>query len=111
MTENTPDPVARYLAAGTDAHALADIFTPGAVVLDDGHVHIGREGVAAWWAEAAAPFEITTTIVTSESFGPDAYLVVQHITGDFPGGVADLEMRFALSGDHIAALMVYPVRA
>ena len=111
MTENTPAPVARYLAAGTDAHAPADFFIPDAVVLDDGHLHVGREAIAAWWAEAAAPFEYTATTTVSESFGPDAHLVIQHLEGDFPGGVIDLENRFALSGDHIAALMIYPVRS
>lgn len=110
MTDNAPAPVTRFLDAPTDdPQALAEIFIPDAVVLDEGHAHIGREAIRAWWAEAAAPFQVTTTIVTSEPFGDDAYLVRQHIEGDFPGGVADLEMRFALSGDHIAALMIYPV--
>lgn len=85
MTENTRAAVARYLAAPTDdADALAALFLPDAVVLDDGHLHIGREAIATWWAAAAAPFEYTATTTVSESFGPDAHLVIQHLEGDFP---------------------------
>jgi hypothetical protein len=38
----------------------------------------------------------------------DTWLVVNHLEGDFPGGVVDLRYRFALSGDLISELVIAP---
>jgi len=34
--------------------------------------------------------------------------VVNHLEGDFPGGVVDLRYQFALKGDLIAELVIAP---
>nr|WP_086012737.1 hypothetical protein [Tsukamurella paurometabola] len=86
--------------------ALATL-TPGAVVTDDGHDYTGHDEIGAWVATAAAEYtyaaEFTGATVTD--VGVD---VGQHLEGDFPGGVADLHYRFALSGASISRLVIEP---
>jgi hypothetical protein len=36
----------------------------------------------------------------------DEYVVATHLEGNFPGGVVDLEQRFAVSGDLISDLLI-----
>ena len=36
------------------------------------------------------------------------WIVVNHLEGDFPGGVVDLRYRFVMTGDLIAELVIAP---
>ena len=36
------------------------------------------------------------------------WTAVNHIEGDFPGGVADLRYRFVMAGDLVAELVIAP---
>jgi hypothetical protein len=43
-----------------------------------------------------------------EDAGPGRYLVTGSITGDFPGGAADLRWDFTVSGEPITRLVIAP---
>jgi hypothetical protein len=40
--------------------------------------------------------------------GPDRYLVTGRLTGNFPGGTADLKWDFTIAGQRIAWLIIAP---
>jgi hypothetical protein len=109
MTSDTPTAIERFLKAEDegDAQALASCFRPEGVVLDEGQTHIGYQEIVSWRRAAAATYHYTATLAGEVRLGRDAYKIVKHLEGDFPGGVADLDYFFALKEDQIAALMIF----
>ena len=109
MASETPPVVSRFLKAEEDRDfdAYAACFLPDGVVLDEGKTHIGRSEIAGWLQAAADGPDFTSAVSARESLGRDAYKVVHHLEGDFPGGVAELDFLFALRDDQIAALMIF----
>jgi ketosteroid isomerase-like protein len=105
-----PDVIARY----QDAHDRRDTatalstFTPDAVVVDDGHAFRGLDEVRTWLGTAASEFTFTRTLVSAEAIDAVTWLVVNHLEGDFPGGVVDLRYQFVLSEDLISQLVIAP---
>jgi hypothetical protein len=109
MASQTPTVVSRFMKAEEDGdfEAFASCFLPAGVVLDEGRTYIGRGEIAGWRQAAADGPDFTATVSAEETLGRDAYRVVQHLEGDFPGGVADLDYLFALKDEQIAALMIF----
>lgn len=105
-----PAVITRYLDAqrSRTAGAVADVFTPDAVVVDDGRTYTGADEVTGWLGSAAAEFTYTTTLTAARRDGDAHYVVVNHLEGDFPGGQADLNFRFTLRDGRIAALTIEP---
>jgi hypothetical protein len=107
---DVPEVVRGYLAAhdrrDTDA-ALAS-FTADARVLDDGHEYVGRDEIRHWIAEVSTEFTYTRTFVNATATDTNSWEVVNHLEGNFPGGVVDLRYRFVLRGDLISQLTVAP---
>lgn len=105
-----PEVIARY----QDAHDRRDTptalatFTDDARVVDDGHEFVGTDEIRRFLDTAAAEFTFTRTLLRAESEGDGGWLVINHIEGDFPGGVVDLRYRFRLEGDRIAELLIAP---
>ena len=97
-----------------DAHDRHDIetglatFTPDARAIDEGHEHKGTDAIRHWLETAATEFTYTRTLVAAESLDTETWLVVNHLEGDFPGGVVDLRYRFQLSGNLISELVIAP---
>ncbi|WP_138758578.1 nuclear transport factor 2 family protein [Modestobacter altitudinis] len=91
-----------------DADAAVHAFTDDAVVVDDGATHRGAEAVRSWLHRAASEYTFTTEVTGAERIDADHWLVVQHLEGDFPGGVVDLRYHFTLRGDRIAELTIAP---
>ena len=111
MTETQlPEVIERYQAAHDrrDAEAAVATFTADARVVDDGHEFVGTEAVRRFLDTAAAEFTFTRTLLSAEPEGDGAWLVVNHVEGDFPGGVVDLRYRFPWSGDLISELVIAP---
>ncbi|MGW8813425.1 nuclear transport factor 2 family protein [Gordonia terrae] len=107
-----PPVVRMYLdtTPNSDPTAVSALFTPDAVVVDDGHSHVGRAAIVTWRTEVAAAFSYTATQLRAEQDG-DAVVVVQRIEGDFPGGRVDLTNRFTVGADdRISSLHIEPVR-
>ena len=103
-----PAPVAAYFAADTtDAEAVAQCFTDGAVVIDERQEHRGRTAIAQWKAEASAKFRYTVDPLGAHVSGNQT-TVTGRVTGDFPGSPVDLHYRFTLEGGKIARLEIAP---
>ena len=82
-------------------------FTPDAVVTDDGRDHAGTDEIRDWLATAVTEYSYTAefTGAFTTATGVD---VGQHLEGDFPGGVVDLNYRFTLDGAAIRRLVIEP---
>ena len=108
--DQLPAPVRGYLAAheARAADAALRVFSPSAVVVDDGTTHRGTEELRRFVAEAGAEFSYTTTLLGAERIDDTSWVVTQRLEGDFPGGVVDLRFRFELDGDLIAGLVIAP---
>ena len=117
MTEATsispdqlPATIRGYLAAHVagDADTALRAFAPTAVVVDDGSTYRGTDEIRAFLAKAGSEFTFTTTLVGAERTDDTHWVAVNHLEGDFPGGVVDLRYRFALDGDLVAELVIAP---
>jgi hypothetical protein len=75
---------------------------------DDGHEFAGTDEIRRWLATAASEFTFTRTLVSAEATEAGRWLVVNHLEGDFPGGVVDLCYEFAVGGDLISELVIAP---
>ncbi|MGE2714616.1 nuclear transport factor 2 family protein [Mycolicibacterium litorale] len=108
--EHLPDAVRTYLTAHTalDVATALTTFTDDAAVTDEGRTYRGRDEIAAWFGSAGSEFTYTTEFVEATTSGAADTDVVQHLEGDFPGGVADLHFRFTLDGALISRLVIEP---
>ncbi|MFF3518376.1 nuclear transport factor 2 family protein [Streptomyces sp. NPDC002573] len=106
-----PEVVARYLRAhnAKDVAAAMATLAPEATVTDDGRTHHGPAAIRGWLQQTSTQYTYTTTLVGAERHGPGRYTVVQHLEGDFPGGLVDLRYRFVLD-EHgrISQLVIAP---
>jgi ketosteroid isomerase-like protein len=109
-TDQLPATIRGYLAAhgAGDADAALRAFTPTAVVVDEGIPYRGHDGIRTFLGKAGAEYTYTTALVGAERTDDDHWVAVNHLEGDFPGGVADLRYRFAMDGDRIAELVIAP---
>lgn len=109
MTLQVPRPVAAYLAAeaAKDADRLIRCFQADAVVRDEGKEHRGTKAIKAWYLDANAQF---TYVVEPLDATVDGRTVVvrTHVTGNFPGGAADLRCTFEIDEDQIRSLEIAP---
>ena len=102
--------VDRYFKADSrrDHEAVVDLFTPNAVVFDEGKEWRGTDGLRAWREGPASAYEYTATVVDSSVIDHDSYLVNVRLDGNFPGGTVDLRFTFTLAGKRIARLRIQP---
>ncbi|GAA4100651.1 nuclear transport factor 2 family protein [Nocardioides kongjuensis] len=89
--------------AARDADAALDLLGPQAVISDVGESFSGEAALRRFISEAGTEFTYTDEITGVVRDG-DTWVVSHHLEGDFPGGKADLDYRFALDGDRIAQL-------
>ncbi len=97
------------ICAFQDAHQTRDadgalvLLTPQAVITDAGESFSGDAALRHFIRDAGAEFTYTDEITNTGRDG-DIWVVSHHLEGNFPGGRADLNYRFALDGDRIARL-------
>jgi ketosteroid isomerase-like protein len=105
-----PDVVRRYQNAHDhhDTDRALAAFAPDARVVDEEHEFRGTDQIRSWLDTAARQFTYTRTLVGAEVIDTDTWLVVNHLEGDFPGGVVDLQYRFVVSDDLILELVIAP---
>jgi ketosteroid isomerase-like protein len=103
-----PATIRTYLAAHTtsDVDAALAVFTPTAVVVDDGTTYRGTEEVRRFLSKAGAEFTYTTELIGAQRVDDAHWVATHRLEGDFPGGVVELAYRFALAGDLIAELVI-----
>ena len=104
-----PSIIARYFAADKigDAEAIAQYFTPDAVVIDEGNSYEGRDAIRRWMANASTQYTYTVEPFALSQDG-ERTVVTSHLVGNFPGSPVDLRYFFVLDGDRIAHLEIVP---
>jgi ketosteroid isomerase-like protein len=110
LSTKVPDVVARYFErdADRDIASIVSLFADDATVVDEREEHHGTAEIRAWQTGAASKYTHTTEITNTEALGPDHYLVTGRLTGNFPGGTADLKWDFTIAGQHITRLIIAP---
>jgi hypothetical protein len=108
--DELPAAITTYLTAhrARDTATALREFTVDAAVTDEGRTHRGHDEIRAWLGRAAGEYTFTTTFRGATRTDEAHVDVVQHLEGDFPGGVADLHFRFALDGPSISRLVIEP---
>ncbi|OBB62734.1 hypothetical protein [Mycolicibacterium monacense] len=99
-----------YLVAhrARDVDTAVATFTLDAEVTDEARTYRGRDEITVWLSEAGSEYTYTTEFDHASTVGTAYADVVQHLEGDFPGGVADLHYRFTLDGELISRLVIEP---
>ena len=103
-----PAPVRTYL----DAHAARDVttassvFSPTAVVTDQGETFSGKDEIDGFLRDAGSEFTYTTEMLGVERLDGTHWVVAIRLEGDFPGGVAELAYRFTLVGGEVTELFI-----
>ena len=106
MPITLPAPVARYFDADrTDGDAVAQCFTPGGTVTDEGHTYQGRAAIARWREDAATKYTYTVEPFAIEAKDGRTF-VTSRLEGNFPGSPVDLTYAFTLEGEAIADLEI-----
>ena len=110
MSTKIPEVVTRYFERDTDRDidSIVSLFANDATVIDEGETRHGTTEIRAWQTGAASKYTYTTEITSTEALGPDRYLITGRLTGNFPGGVADLKWDFTIAGHHITQLVIAP---
>jgi ketosteroid isomerase-like protein len=108
MSTNLPEVISRYFERDRerDIELIVGLFAEDATVIDEGEERHGTAEIRAWQTGAASKYTYTTAITSAEALGPDRYLVTGRLTGNFPGGTADLKWDFSIAGEHIARLVI-----
>ena len=103
-----PEIVTRFMsaAAARDYEAVAACFTEDAVVEDESRSHRGREAIRRWQERTRAKWDYTVTATGGKPDADAGHIVSAHLSGNFPGGEADVEYRFRFRGDLIAYLRI-----
>jgi hypothetical protein len=108
--DELPAAILAYLTAhrARDVETAVEAYTVDAVVIDESRTYRGREEIRTWLGRAGGEYTFTTEFVSATRIGGARYDVVQHLEGNFPGGVVDLHFRFTLDGTSISRLVVKP---
>ena len=105
-----PAPIRGFVAAhvARDAGTAVRVFTPDAVVTDEGRTFRGTEELLGFLRDSGSEFSYTTELTGAQRVDDEHWVAVNHLAGDFPGGVVDLTYRFTMAGDRIAELVIAP---
>jgi ketosteroid isomerase-like protein len=113
-TTQTPGPtglprtITDYLTAHRtrDADTAITCFTNDGVVTDDGKTYNGTADIRTWLERSAGEYTYTIELIGAEKTDDEHYTAINHLEGDFPGGVVDLHFRFTLRDGRIARLVI-----
>ncbi len=101
-----PEPIAAYFNADRhDGEAVAQCFTPDAVVKDEGHTYTGVMAIKQWKADSSAKYTYTCEPFAMER-RDGTVIVTCHLAGNFPGSPVDLRFCFRLERGRIASLEI-----
>ncbi|MFI1839306.1 nuclear transport factor 2 family protein [Streptomyces olivaceoviridis] len=115
MTQHTdlpsdllPATVREFFAAHVvrDADTASSFLAEDAVVVDQGETFRGREEAYAFLRDAGSEFEYTTEQIGAHRVDDAHWVVTVRLEGTFPGGVAELDYRFALRDDLVTELVI-----
>ena len=106
--DSLPPVVEQYFVQmdGDDKLGVANLFAPGAYVIDNGTTYRGDGEIRGWLSGEASEFTTTSRRLMTESAG-SSVMVVLRVEGDFPEGVVDLTIEFLLdSAERIRGLTI-----
>lgn len=109
MGLNLPQAIEAYFKADKNgnAQALSELFTPDAVVVDEGNTYTGRDAIRQWMANASTKYTYTVEpFALAEESGRT--VITSHLVGNFPGSPVDLRYFFVLRNGMIAELEIVP---
>ena len=100
--------ITRYFEADArrDIDAIVALFTDEAVVVDEGQTYHGSAQIRGWQEGAASKYQYTTEVIGTKRTGEESTLVTGRLTGNFPGGTAELQWRFTVQSDLISRLEI-----
>ncbi|OKJ77751.1 nuclear transport factor 2 family protein [Streptomyces sp. CB02460] len=103
-----PNAVRRFLAAHIvrDADTASSFLTEDAVIVDQDETFRGRDETYGFLRDAGSEFAYTTEQIGAHRVDGTHWVVTVRLEGTFPGGVAELDYRFALRADRIAELVI-----
>jgi hypothetical protein len=104
------DVVRRYfeLDADRDIDSIVALFSDDATVVDEGETRHGTAEIRAWQIGPASKYTYITQVLDTVALNPDRYVVTGRLTGNFPGGTAELKWDFTVTGGRIRRLTVAP---
>jgi hypothetical protein len=108
MIDNLPKPIALYVAAENsgDANLFDQSFAEDAVVRDEDKTIKGLAAIKKWKAETKKKYQHTVEpLASAEKDGK--IIVVNRLTGKFPGSPIELEFVFTLDSDKIVSLEIH----
>ena len=73
---------------------------------DDGKTYRGTAGIRTWLDRSAPRIHLHHRAHRAPRVDDEHYTAVNHLEGDFPGGVVNLHFRFALRDGRIARLVI-----
>jgi hypothetical protein len=103
-------PIARYfeLDGHRDIDAIVALFAQDATVIDEGEERHGTAAIRAWQTGPASRYTYTTEVLATRALTPDRHVVTGRLTGNFPGGTAELNWDVTLTSEHIGRLVIAP---
>jgi hypothetical protein len=104
------DVIRRYfeLDAGRDIDAIIALFSADATVVDEGETRHGAAEIRAWQTGSASKYTYRTEVLDTDVLKADRYVVTGRLTGNFPGGTAELKWDFTVAGGRITRLVIAP---
>ena len=106
MSGSVPDVVSNYFAAlnDRDPEGLLALFTPDAVVVDEGETWRGTSEMSTWVEDIAFRFQYNAEVLGVEAADDGSYVARVLLEGNFPGERVELNVRFDIDGDKIRRL-------
>ena len=110
MSTALPKIVSHYFTfdAIRDIDSIVSLFADDATVVDEGETRHGTTEIRAWQTGPASKYAYRTEVTGAEAVGPDRYLVTGRLTGNFPGGIANLRFDFTIADEQISRLVIAP---
>jgi SnoaL-like domain len=108
--EGVPEVIRRYflLDAEREIDSIVALFTDDATVVDEGETRHGTMEIRAWQTGPASRYTYTTDVLATDGLTADRFVVTGRLTGNFPGGTAELKWDFTVAGDRISRLVIAP---
>ncbi len=108
--ERVPEVIRRYfvLDAEREIDSIVALFSDDATVVDEGETRHGTTAIRAWQTGPASRYTYTTEVLGADALSADRFVVTGRLTGNFPGGTAELKWDFTLAGDRISQLVIAP---
>jgi ketosteroid isomerase-like protein len=89
-----------------DADTAAQFLADDVVAVDQGQTWRGRDQAYLFVRDAGAEFEVTTEELGTRCIDDTHVIIGVRLTGNFPGGVAEIDYRFTLRDGLITEIIV-----